>query len=332
MLIKKHFGQFYTKNAEYILKGLIDDFDPKKQYIDPFAGEGDLLRFFPNSVGYDIDVKTSTILYNDSLKNPKDYSSQYIITNPPYLAKNKNNDKTYYLQYGVNDLYKASMKSIMSCEGGILIIPLNFFCDEDDTFRRTFLSKYRINKINIFEESVFDDTDNIICAFSFISDENMVQTINPVFYPSKTTMKFILSNETGYKIGDNFFKIISNINSKFYRLQDENDNCYTNIYLTAVDTGSLNGRIKLSYCNEPYVGKSTDRAFATICYPNKISEEIQLYIIEKFNETLEKYRKEYRSMFLTNFRNSTKQYSRKRLSFDIAYKLIQYIYDNRIIR
>ena len=136
---KKQLGQFYTKNADYILQNLIKDFDNDLHFIDPFAGEGDLMIYYPNTIGYDIDVKRSDIKYNNSLLNPIDYSGKYIITNPPYLAKNKNKDKTFYDKYNVNDLYKASMKSIMGCEGGILIIPLNFFCDEDNEFRKYFL-------------------------------------------------------------------------------------------------------------------------------------------------------------------------------------------------
>ena len=51
----------------------------------------------------------------------------------------------------------------------------------------------------------------------------------------------------------------------------------------------------------------------------------QLIIINEFNRIIEHYRGKYNSLFLTNFRNSTKLYSRKRISFNVAYKLISYI-------
>ena len=60
--------------------------------------------------------------------------------NAIYL-RNKNNDKTIYNKYSVDDLYKASILTFVegNCEGGILIIPLNFFSGEDNKVRNLFL-------------------------------------------------------------------------------------------------------------------------------------------------------------------------------------------------
>lgn len=44
--------------------------------------------------------------------------------------------------------------------------------------------------------------------------------------------------------------------------------------------------------------------------------------MKKFNEELNKNREQYFSFFLTNFRDN----NRKRMSFDMAYKLLNYIY------
>ena len=48
----------------------------------------------------------------------------------------------------------------------------------------------------------------------------------------------------------------------------------------------------------------------------------QKKLVLYFNEELEKARKEHLSLFLTNFRDN----NRKRISFDFAYKLLNYIY------
>ena len=76
---------------------------------------------------YDIDPKINAITQN-TLLNPPDYKDKYVITNPPFLAKNKNKDKTIYEIYDVGDLYKAAIKSFIIGDviGGILIVPLNF--------------------------------------------------------------------------------------------------------------------------------------------------------------------------------------------------------------
>jgi hypothetical protein len=47
---------------------------------------------------------------------------------------------------------------------------------------------------------------------------------------------------------------------------------------------------------------------------------------------LNENREKYNSLFLTNFRNSTKAYSRKRISFDVAYKLISWIIEKELTR
>lgn len=155
---KIKFGQFYTKKSKYIIGNLIEDLDKSLKVVEPFCGEGDLLIFENEFEIYDIDPKIEGCEKRDTLSNAPDYKNKLVVTNPPFLARNKNKDKTLYDLYEVNDLYKAAIKSIIGCSGGILIIPLNFFCDEDNKIRDLFFSKFDIIRLNIFEETVFDDT------------------------------------------------------------------------------------------------------------------------------------------------------------------------------
>ena len=91
---KKQLGQFFTKNSNYILRGL-EVFIDGKEVTDPFAGDGDLIEWARKNKakdirGYDIDrkyVDNKDIFYNDSINRPLDYN--FILTNPPYLHKNK---------------------------------------------------------------------------------------------------------------------------------------------------------------------------------------------------------------------------------------------------
>ena len=97
-------GQFYTKNADYILNdglGLI--INNNDEIIEPFAGEGDLIKWLRNKIkftgnieSYDIDPKINEIIKRDTLLNPPNYDNKIIITNPPYLARNKNENKEIY--------------------------------------------------------------------------------------------------------------------------------------------------------------------------------------------------------------------------------------------
>lgn len=88
--------------------------------------------------------------------------------------------------------------------------------------------------------------------------------------------------------------------------------------------------LKKYYNEEPFYGKNTDRVFATILIkPNNENNktiiedtENQEEIIEDFNIYLNKMRKKYNSLFLTNYRESKNGNGRKRISFKLCYKLI----------
>lgn len=134
-----------------------------------------------------------------------------------------------------------------------------------------------------------------------------------------------MKRSTGWRMGSDFLDIISsvqNIGIKRLRIGDIPN---SNLYLRAIDTGTNDGRISLSIKKEHFYGKDTDRSFATLIMDKIYTEEQQIKICNQFNRILESNREKYNSMFLTNFRNSTSSYARKRISFDVAYKLISYI-------
>ena len=171
---KKEKGQFFTTNYKYILQNLnIPNYI--ENIIEPFTGNGDLLNFISkdkNIVCYDIDPKKNFIIKRDTILNPPKYKNKFVITNPPYLARNKSNDKTIFDKYHYNDLYKCFIYQLIEseCSGGILIIPLNFWCSirkTDIYLRKCFVKKFSVIHLNIFEEKVFDDTSYTICSFQF---------------------------------------------------------------------------------------------------------------------------------------------------------------------
>ena len=111
---KQELGQFYTTNQEYILQGMKIP-DNIKTIIEPFTGNGDLLTFIEKEKYiiecYDIDPKKKYIIKKNTIKNPPNYKDKYLITNPPYLARNKSKDKSLFDKYDVNDLYKCVIKN-----------------------------------------------------------------------------------------------------------------------------------------------------------------------------------------------------------------------------
>lgn len=340
---KKKLGQFYTTNQEYILNGFKI---PNKivNIIEPFAGNGDLQNFINKDNKkykveyYDIKPKKDYIIKKDTLNNPPDYNNKFLITNPPYLARNKSKDKSIFNKYDVNDLYKCIIKEILTnkCLGGILIIPLNFWSSirkNDIKLRELFLEKYNVVLLNIFEEKVFEDTTYTICSFQFeIKTDNKENKINIIIYPSKNKIETILNNDNNYLIGGDIYKLKLNNKYKISRLTKKNiEDKNTNILVKCIDDNKDN-KISLSLVDDDkiYIDETpnlSSRTYATLVIKPILDKKKQKKLVKKFNEYLNNHREKYNSLFLTNYRES-KDIARKRISFDLVYSIVQYILEN----
>ena len=330
--VQKKFGQFYTTNYDYILDGFT--IPHNSNIIEPFVGQGDLLNWIGDKPveKYDIDPKIECI-HQDTLLTPPDYKDKFVITNPPYLAKNKTKDRKVYDLWKVDDLYKAFIKSIVEGDvsGGIIIVPLNFLSgeDRDGGVRRLFFSKYKITKINIFEEKVFKDTGYTVCSFQFERGNSCILPIT--IFPEKKNVEFCVLEEHEYRIGGEIYVPVRS-KYKIGRLLavsniEKNKTPTSNLFLRAMDGGTDDNKIGLEINTNHFYGKDTDRVFCTII--TNIPFEDEQYIVDKFNEKIESYRTKYNSLFLTNYRESSKNYSRKRISFDLAYNIIAQILEEK---
>jgi hypothetical protein len=322
-------------NIFYKIMYIPDDIE---NIIEPFTGNGDLINFINkynkkyNIEYYDIEPKKDFIIKKDTLNNPPDYNNKFIITNPPYLARNKSLDKSLYDKYNVNDLYKCLIKQLINniCLGGILILPLNFWSSIRLNYielRKLFLEKYNIILLNIFEEKVFNDTTYTICSFQFELKKIDINKLNIVIYPSKKVINTKLNEKNNYIIGGNIYNL--NVNNKYNitRLTKKNiDKSNTNIIVKCIDD-NINNQIKMYYDDKLYIDNTPNlscRTYATLIIEPKIDKNKQLELIEKFNNFINEYRNKYNSLFLTNYRES----NRKRISFDLIYLITKYILEN----
>ncbi len=366
---KRNLGQFFTTNSEYILQGF-EKFVKKREVIDPFAGNQDLMNWAKNNnckkiIGFDYDknyTDKKNVFLNDSLNSPQNY--KFVCTNPPYLHKNKADKNIKEKFFGgkhsiFEDLYQISIFSILNCEEGVLIVPLNFLCAENSKkIRKLFFEKFEIVKLNIFSEQVFNDTTYNIISFYFkkkdrISEKNL---IDATIYPENKKIKLTIEKKYHWQFGGDFinkikqtknhlgiFRLTENyLKSGEYEveiaLQNIKDKKMLNIsddiknslkknilFLRAID--SKNGKkIQLEdirkYKIAGLVGKNTSRNMAHLIFRKEISVVEQIELMKKFNEELNDNRNKYFSFFLTNFRDN----NRKRISFDLAYKFLNYIY------
>jgi hypothetical protein len=355
---KKELGQFYSTESDYILNGLDCDGFNLNMLIEPFVGGGDILKWIITNTNIDVkdidifDIKPNKILKEinpdvdleaimmDTLTNPPDFNNKYIITNPPYLAKNKNknknNKKIFDTYKNCSDLFRVHIHQIIegNCAGGIQIIPLNFFSSikkEDIALRNRFLSKYKIIRLNIFEEPVFKDTNYTVCSFKFIRNgtEMTSQNIYTYFFPSNIMKTCVLSKENNWLFGGEIYNIKINKKLKLDRLtlnKKVDEYTITSIKLICLDSGSEKGKIRAEFNTEPFYGKQTDRVFATIIIKGevKLTDDKQTAIINDFNKYLNEMRAKYNSLFLTNYRESKNGNGRKRISFTLCYKLLNH--------
>ena len=64
---------------------------------------------------------------------------------------------------------------------------------------------------------------------------------------------------------------------------------------------------------------------AHLIFKEEMPIDDQLELMKRFNKELNQGRSKYFSFFLTNFRDN----NRKRISFDLVYKFLNYIYDEK---
>jgi hypothetical protein len=347
---KSELGQFYTTNYDHILQNLTIP-ETEKNIIEPFAGKGHLLNFVKELKveiqAYDIDINniSNNIIQRDTLKNPPEYSDKFILTNPPYLARNKSKEKFLFNKYNTNDLYKCFIKQIISdvCNGGIVIIPLNFWCSirkADIELRRDFLEKYNVIRMNIFEEQVFDDTRYTTCSFLFMKRKNTENKIEVEIYRKNGSEKLTieLNSENNYSFGGHIYNLKQTKNIRVDRLtfknMNQNKECITNILLKCIDGNTekeiSNNRIQMVMTSdsERYIDetpKLTARSFATLVISPQLNIKQQEKLVGMFNDYLETERKKYHSLFLTNYREN----GRKRISFSLAFEIVNYLLNSK---
>jgi len=356
---KKIYGQFYTTNYKYILTDL-NIIRGVKEIIEPFVGNGDLIKYIEEQEKinnckyklslYDIEPKKIAkriVKKQDTILNPPNYKNKYIITNPPYLARNKTTDNEIFNdENSLNDLYKCFINTIITnpSSGGILIIPLNFWCSirkMDIDLRKKFLNIYDIIQLNIFEEQVFDDTSYTICSFSFINKiDNIINrverlNINDVgnqfiikIFPSMNIINAELTEENSYLIGGDIYNLPKQSLYKISRLTT-GDIPNTNINAKCIDD-NINNKIRLEIVDDDKIfidttTKKSARSYAGISIVKNdgttLTNEQQIKLVIDFNTFLNEYRDRYNSLFMSNFRESN-TIARKRISFDLIYLII----------
>lgn len=250
--MKKELGQFYSLNCDYILQGMYI-LNGVQAIIEPFGGCGSLIKWVfartsINVESYDISPKFSGVLQRDVFNKIPVYTNKFIITNPPYLAKNKVHNKSIFNLYKTDDLYKCFILQLLNniCFGGILIVPLNFFCSfrkKDLDLRKRFLFLYDILLINIFEEPVFADTSYTVCSFMFRKKFDVLKEIDTkvCMYPLKQEFFVKFTSTNFYSFSDDIFNLSK---SKICKIKKVTKDNYCSEYATNIVVQCIDNKCK----------------------------------------------------------------------------------------
>lgn len=368
MCVKQQFGQFFTKNTDYILSGL-NEFVAGRDVCDPFAGAGDLLDWGTKNgaksvSGFDIDNSflNHRIKHRDSLLCPGKYD--FVLTNPPYLYQNKMDDNSILKNSLHTDLYQLALEKIMDSCAGIVIVPINFLSAENSKYiRRLFLDKFEIVRVNYFTERVFSDTTYNVIAFYYrlkkIPSDKMKIDFN--IYPIGKKKEITVYKKYDWQIGGDFLARIKRYDNKLNITRLEEDDIHVGnkkilvafnhlknvreifvdentlhtvknniVILKAIDTGTDDGKI----CLEDIRKYGYDALVSIKSSRNQISLVFPPFVSIKEQEHLIKLfnneLNEKREEYDSLFMTNYRDKGRKRISFNFAYDFINYLYFNKL--
>lgn len=319
-------GQYYTTNSDFILSGY-ESVVAGKKVIDPFAGGGDLLEWSLRNgatavSAYDLEPKYNGTIQSNTLMDPPDYTGYVLVTNPPYLSKNKcKGDKTVYDKWEQSDYYKCHLASLSeTCDEAIEILPSNFFCEGRDSIRRKLFETHHIVSAKYWEIPTFDDSTTGTCVVHLKKGKKELQQFPMKLYPSEQVVDVVLESKYKYLFGKDFFEDISRANGiDVVKVDRGMEKPNTNLVIGLLDNGRWNNGVKYNSGDPIYC---SPKSFTTyqITLPNiELTEEQQKEIELNFQTKLQKYRTKYHSLFLANYMGP----SQKILSRDYVHKLLE---------
>ncbi len=177
----RHYQQYYTSNSAWLTKPIADFIaaNDNGTIVDPFAGQGDLLKVFPRhlTIGYDIDPELGWNV-NDSLGSiPANDNSALCITNPPYLSKSMARRKgvAAALPYfdanpGLDNLYKIALQCCLETFASVVaIIPESFLLSRS--------LRSRLKLVDVCEQNLFHDTTQPVLTACWSREEVSDSTV-----------------------------------------------------------------------------------------------------------------------------------------------------------
>lgn len=306
-MAKRELGQFFT-TSDYWIFPQVEKFlrsCKKTKVLDPFAGDGDLLKqvkkFGFETFGLDIDESLGW-RKNDSILSVPLFDDTLVVTNPPYLYVSRaGKDKKQYFTHGFVDLYMEGLYTILNVyDCCVAIVPGSFFVNYDK-----FPFYKRLCSISYCNKNLFSETSCPVCVLCFNekekSDEEIECYIDDEFVCS---LKDLKTEDYSYS---GRIKIKSNYGSLGVKLIDNMHFCMADdIFPYLIMTKAQNRRAYMNFDIDERLPSSS------------IWNDKEKFITE-CNRRLLELRKNTRDLALLPF----KSYDRHRLSSNQAKGIIE---------
>jgi len=315
---KQKSGSYYTTNAKDLLSGF-EHVVKNECVVEPFSGGGDLARWCD-----EVPVKTVILLDlkngHDSIMRPH-FTHDVIVTNPPYLSRNKNKNKAPYDLWGQDDLYKCFLAALVASDvrKGILILPSNFISESRSKARDLFFSKFRINTCKYYTTPVFDDASTGICVFDF--ERWTPQPTMDVEFPIQGKTH-TLHKKHAWLVGKTFFDYIY-ADPDPIKVEILREGQGTNIIISLL----TNGKYPLgAHYNTGDPFYASEKTFTTYQVKMDIPMDKQREVVDTYNQVLAEFMTLYDGLFLANYMGAEQKIKSRRYSGLLLSRVAKQIY------
>ena len=324
---KRDLGQFFTRDSVWLrphIRAHIESLSNQYRLcVDPFAGDGHLLELAQKMgfeiQGHDIDENICASKQwgepNDSIRRVIRHEQAFVLTNPPYLAKNSakrmKSPMVEYFEAGfiptlddsrlnvLDDLFKLAIEQTLAkYDDSIWIVPEAGIQDLDDLPHW----KDRLHSVTILEDNPFDDTEHPVCVMIFSASK----PIQEIWKNDELLGKY----DELKKEHDEFSKRPSkSIPMKFNEPSGV-------LGYRAVDGTREDGSMRIRFCREEELGYSRKDIKRTSRHMTYIGVNLHGDVldatIERANLLIDEYRKRTHDVFLTAFMGNNKTGERRR--------------------
>ncbi len=336
-LSKRNLGQYFTRDDAWLRSHIVEHLRSLHvRYttcLDPFAGDGDLLNVAASLgfdvVGHDVDAAICAANGwgepNDSILDVPHHADAFVLTNPPYLAKNsaKRMDapaQSYFRPGAVlpltnehtstlDDLFKLAIEQTLAqYDDSVWIVPESVVQDVEHLPHW----KARLHSLTVLEDNPFTDTEHPVCVL--------------VFSASKASGE-LWKNDTQLGSYQDIWGRHNETRSSPRDATAMQFNSPTGaLGYRAVDGTKADGSMRIRFCLGDELDYDRQRIKVSSRHLTYIDVDLKgdelVAVIEEANRQIEAYRAATHDVFLTAFMGNTKTgVRRRRMDYFLARRL-----------